>query len=335
MVGDSGAREMSTAETTPQQWVIVDVQVPGDYRVVIGSQLLTGRSLSRVRPPTGRLLPSAIDKVVGTGQPVGFTSAPIRAVSYRVEAAPVLGPLGEVYAVTCALAPTGKPLPAPPPRGAWEWDIATRMGRGTQELFDTTRTPIEQRKAQFSMVEYAGQLPVSSRFDAADMWSRVTNATGDELVHATLMGEGGQPLLVCGRPEFDGDNPVMFRGVTVDLTSVSSAAPEPADDLLLAVLGHSERPLAVMDVEKLHVMHWLTPPADAVQWPSDPYLRELVHPGDLGKLESHTWRNGQPVVARLPSARGGWVAVELDARRYTPEDTADARVVVSLRVIGD
>jgi len=338
--------QMNTCETPGhEQWVVVDVQVPGDYQVVVGSRLATGRSLSRVRPPAGRLLPGAIGKVARTGKPLMFLSSAIHNVSYQVQATPILGPLGDIYAVACALAPDGRPLPEPPPSGGWEWDITTRMGRATRQLFDVTRTPPGLRKAQFSMVEYAGSLTVPARFSAANLWARMTKATNDELVFDTLLGEGEHPYLVCGRPEFDGDTPVAFRGVTVDLTDVlPMAAEEPtADDLLVAVLSHSDRPLAVVDLADLHLMHWLTPPAAGVQWPPDPYLPEIVHPVDRSTLEAHTWLNAagaavadpSPIVVRLPAACGGWVTVELDARRYMHEDTGAARVVVSVRVMGE
>jgi len=90
-------------------------------------------------------------------------------------------------------------------------------------------------------------------------------------------------------------------------------------------------------------MHWLTPPAAGVQWPPDPYLPEIVHPVDRSTLEAHTWRDAagaavadpSPIVVRLPAACGGWATVELDARRYMHEDTGAARVVVSVRVMGE
>jgi len=241
------------------------------------------------------------------------------------------------------MAPDGYPLLEPPPVGAWEWDITTRMGRATRQLFDVTRTPFELRKAQFSMVEYSASLAVPARFSAANLWTRMTKTTNEDLVFETLLGEDEHPYLVCGRPEFEGDTPIAFRGVEVDLTDVHPSAPEEADDLLVAVLSHSERPLAVVDLADLHLMHWLTPPAAGVQWPSDPYLPEIVHPVDRPKLEAHPWLNGaaaraadpSPIVVRLPAARGGWATVELDARRYSHERTGDARVVVSMRVMDE
>lgn len=335
--------EMSTAAAPGhEQWVVVDVQVPGDYQVIAGSRLGTGRSLSRVRPPAGRLLPTAIGKVARTGEPLVFLSAAIHNVSYQVQATPILGPLGDVYAVSCALAPDGQPLPEPPPGGAWDWNVPTRMGRATRQLFDVTRTPLELRKAQFSMVEYGASLAVPARFSATNLWTRMTKATNEDLVFETLLGEGEHPYLVCGRPEFDGDTPVAFRGVTVDLTDVHPPTPEEptADNLLLAVLSHSARPLAVVDLADLHLMHWLTPPAPGVQWPADPYLPQIVHPVDRPHLEAHTWLGARaaapsPIVVRLPATRGGWASVELDARRYMHEDTGDARVVVSMRVLDE
>ncbi len=334
---------MGTSETPGhEQWVIVDVQVPGDYQVVAGSRLGTGRSLSRVRPPAGRLLPAAIAKVARTGEPLVFLSAAIHNVSYQVQTTPILGPLGDVYAAACAMAPEGQPLPTPPPAGAWDWNIATRRGRATRQLFDVTRTPLELRRPQFSMVEYSASLAVPARFSATNLWTRMIKATSQDLVFETLLGKGEHPYLVCGRPEFDGDTPTAFRGVTVDLTDVHPPNPEEptTDNLLLAVLSHSDRPLAVLDLTDLHLVHWLTTPAAGVHWPPDPYLPEIVHPGDRAHLETHTWLVAStaapsPIVVRLPAARGGWASVELDARRYMHEHTGDARVVVSMRVLDE
>jgi len=144
------------------------------------------------------------------------------------------------------------------------------------------------------------------------------------------------------RPEFEGDTPIAFRGVTVDLTDVHPSAPEEADDLLVAVLSHSERPLAVVDLADLHLMHWLTPPAAGVQWPPDPYRPEMVHPVDRPRLEAHPWLNGAAARAADPCRswsacppRAGLGTVELDAHRYSHERTGDARVVVSMRVMDE
>lgn len=148
--------------------------------------------------PAGRLLPSAVGKVARTGEPLVFLSSAIHNVSYQVQAAPVLGPFGDVYAVACTMATDGHPLLEPPPVGAWEWDITTRMGRATRQLFDVTRTPFELRKSQFSTVEYTASLAVPARFSAANLWTRMTKTTNEDLVFETLLGEDEHPYLVCG-----------------------------------------------------------------------------------------------------------------------------------------
>lgn len=72
------------------------------------------------------------------------------------------------------------------------------MGRATRQLFDVTRTSFELRKAQFSMVEYTASLAVPARFSAANLWTRMTKATNEDLVFETLLGEDEHPYLVCG-----------------------------------------------------------------------------------------------------------------------------------------
>jgi len=92
---------------------------------------------------------------------------------------------------------------------------------------------------------------------------------------------------MCGRPVFgDGDTPVAFRGVTIDVSDLPVPTPTaPTDELLVAVLSQIDLALAVVEAAHQHIVRWLTAPAAGVAWPPNAYLAQLVHPDNRGELD--------------------------------------------------
>jgi hypothetical protein len=329
----------------PPDWVVVDVQIPGEYEVIAGPRPGGGRALRRaLRGAAARLVPPVIATVVQTRTPYDEVSKALQDVAYRINAIPAIGPFGAVNAVLCCICPVGETMPAPPLVGAWQWDIPTRTGHGTTELFDMFETPQNRRKP-YGMAQYLARITVPSTPDALGLWARATTATTEDLLHETILRDvvGGQRrYMMCGRPRFseDTDVPVAFAGVTIDVTDLPLSTSETAAaDLLVAVLGHIELALAVIDLDHHHILRWLTVPAPGVLWPVNAYLAEMVHPDDLATLAQATAKaadlivgDGVRTTVRLPAGGGDWVSVQLDARIYL-RDAPGVQLMVAMRVL--
>jgi len=299
-----------------------------------------GRSVRRALwGPAARIVPQVLRTVADSGQPYEGLSKPIHDVIYQVHALPALGPFGAVHAVLCCVVPAGQPPPPAPLVGAWQWDIPARTGHGTEVLFDMFDTP-PQLRGSYGMAQYLSRISVPSTPVALDLWARVQTATTEDVLYATVQRErDGHPrwYTMCGRPVFgDGDTPVAFRGVTIDVTDLPVPTPAaPTDELLVAVLSQIDLALAVVEAAHQHIVRWLTAPAAGVAWPPNAYLAQLVHPDDRGELDRLCTPAAElPVGAsvhgqvRLPATAGGWVAVELDARLYLRDEITTLMVAI-------
>jgi hypothetical protein len=330
----------------PPDWVVVDVQIPGEYEVIAGPRPGGGRALRRaLRGAAARLVPPVIATVVQTHTPYDEVSKPLQDVTYRINAIPAIGPFGAVNAVLCCICPVGETMPAPPLVGAWQWDIPTRTGHGTTALFDMFETPPQLRKP-YGMAQYLARITVPSTPDALGLWARATTAESEDVLYEKVVrnpADGAPPrrYMMCGRPVFgDGAEPVAFRGVTIDITNLPQrGAPAPAADLLVAVLGHLELSLAVVDARHLHVLRWLTSPPTGLCLPRNVYFADVVHPDDRSELdrawaEVDTLLPGDEVrtMVRVPGEEAEWVRVQLAARMYLRSETS-TQLMVAIRVL--
>jgi len=328
-------------------WWVVDVQIPGEYEVLAGARRGAGRSLRRaVWGPAARIMPEVLRSVADSGEPYQGVSKPIHDLTYQVRALPAVGPFGAVHAVLCCVCPAGQPMPPPPLVGAWEWDIPGRTGHGTDALFDMFDSP-SQLRGSYGVAQYLSRISVTSTPVAIDLWARVRTATSEDVLYATVQREREgltRWYTMSGRPRFaESDAPVAFRGVTFDVTDTPHHHQQkaPTDDLLVAVLGHIELALAVVDARHQHVLRWLTAPPVGVAWPPHAYLAQLVHPEDRPELDRvctpatgvAAGINARTTV-RLSAAAGGWARVELDARLYL-RDEITTQLMVSMQVRPD
>lgn len=330
------------------KWAVVDVQLPGQYEILVGPWG-RGRSLRRsVRGPAGRALSEVVAEVAEQRVALDRVARVVQGEQVRVMARPVLGPSGIVHAVACTVVGVGEELSPAMELGGWEWDIPTRTGMSSGELFDTYRVPAELR-APYSVPQYLARVEVPDSPGALDLWSRVVAAQDEEVLYQPVQGKRFdgvvRQFLICGRAVFfDQAAPQLFRGVSIDVTDVDvpRTSSRTDADLLSAVLDHIEQSLSIVDVQHQQVVRWLTQRSEGVAWGSDGLLRPLVHPDDHAELDATftqlsqlPLRTRRRIQVRMRGNQREWVPVSLDFDVYLRDDERGVQVTMTVRVDRD
>jgi hypothetical protein len=139
----------------------------------------------------------------------------------------------------------------------------------------------------------------------------------------------------------DGD-PHAWHGLAHDITDIAPPEPTPLDSATLAAFrARVGGPyLALIDVDQIRLVRWITRPLPGIQWKGLVDDRDTPHPHDIARIRAAIAegaasgaRHGSLAGVRLRSLDGDWTVVDATAT-VVPTTGPPTLLLVELTVIG-
>ncbi|WP_405136702.1 GAF domain-containing protein [Nocardia sp. NBC_01388] len=217
----------------------------------------------------------------------GDLTVPTKAGPYSVLTRPVLGPAGDVHAIRFWAGPSAAPIPAPPTAIGAIWDLDSQTVALPSGITRLTGSSAEEYAPRMSIAE------LFHRVSGFDRHAEVLDLLyepkqGGKLQFDATIADGAQRP---GRWRFtlrsrDDERCCGAWLLIEDITPDHIQAPYPALESVGLREAHRRAGtcLAMIQLERTSISHWLTDPAPWVRWDYLFRPRDVFHPDDRERL---------------------------------------------------
>ncbi|WP_280394356.1 GAF domain-containing protein [Nocardia brasiliensis] len=301
-------------------WTLVETMTAGEVTVVARDNDPRGRTSFRrsVQDRIGagqapgaeaaQWLAGIVEGLRTDIRPVQSTHILRNGLEVGARAVPVLGPDGDLFGVhmwlgPARLSPTGPPLPA----FGFVWDASTRIADIPPALAGMPRAKLTAPE-MFRFIEPADGLSLITALltpQPGASWEGAMTVIVDQRrvpAHA---------VLVAGPA--DG----QWRGLLFEVTGAENASGRSLEAAALeAIPRMTNVHMALVDVQKMRLLRWITDPMTDVIWKGEQDQRDAPHPEDVerifanaAEIFSGTVDSASVDKIRLRRRGGGWVVV--------------------------
>ncbi|MGU3437828.1 GAF domain-containing protein [Actinomycetes bacterium M1A6_2h] len=321
-------------------WILVETLTgdPADATVIgIGGRDKEWASLPRALPSKSAHT-AARSAIASAARSGSDATSPVAGTGDVVVARPVSNTTGTVHGMRLWHGPGDAVPDTWPAAGAFDWSASTRelgLTPGMRALFglDADRTTFTGPELFRSVAHFDGALDfVSTTLRDGPGLSWVGSLT-------VASAAGALPVRSAMRSVADPDGP-SWRGIMFELNGPLDPPRPSVESVALEALSRaSDTAIALVDLEKMRLVRWVTDPVPDIAWKGVRDQRDTPHPDDIDRIvESvRTFYRGATESA-LPAVRlrrldGGWTVVDARATLFPVAD-GPKLLLAELRTVG-
>ncbi|GGF96068.1 hypothetical protein GCM10007304_07530 [Rhodococcoides trifolii] len=322
-------------------WIFVETLCgdPAQATVVgLGERDKEWASLTRAVPSKGAYA-AAVPAITRCVETASNATVAISGTDDCIVARPALGPQGTVHGVVLWHGPADAVPASWPAAAGFDWSSETREVRLARELrallgLDDTRPSITMAEAFQSVIEFddgaLGFMSATLRRASDNKWiGSLTVRTGD----------GPMPVRTAMR-SLSAPDESYWRAVTFESRRPAVPSTRLVESLALEALSrNSDTAVALIDLEKVRIVRWITEPIPNIAWKGVRDQRDTPHPDDVDRIVTsiRTFYRGSTESdlgrIRLRRLGGGWTVVDARATLVSVPD-GPGLLLAEFRTIG-